>query len=52
MVSVPFTPQPYPEEFRREACRARAHGSRSFRDLAKSLGASQQSLRAVSGATG
>src|SRR5881275_1623866 len=44
MVSVPKTRPPYPEEFRREAVELVRSG-RSVRDVAASLGVSQQSLR-------
>src|SRR4051794_41556970 len=44
MVSMPKTRPPYPEEFRREAV-ALVRSGRSVRDVAESLGVSQQSLR-------
>jgi transposase-like protein len=46
MVSVPRTRPPYPEEFRREAVALVRREGRSIRDVAESLGVSQQSLRA------
>jgi transposase len=44
VVSVPRTRPPYPEEFRREAVELVRQG-RSIRDVAESLGVSQQTLR-------
>jgi transposase len=44
MVSVPRTRPAYPDEFRREAVELVRQG-RSVRDVAESLGVSQQSLR-------
>jgi transposase len=41
---VPKTP-PYPEDFRREAVRLVRRGDRSFPELSRDLGVSQQSLR-------
>jgi len=41
---MPKTRPPYPEEFRREAV-ALVRSGRSVRDVAESLGVSQQSLR-------
>jgi transposase len=46
MVSVPRTRPPYPEEFRREAVALVRREGRSIRDVAESLGVSEQSLRA------
>ena len=46
MVSVPRTRPPYPEEFRREAVALVRREGRTVRDVAESLGVSQQSLRA------
>jgi len=46
MVSVPRTRPPYPEEFRREAVELVRREGRTVRDVAESLGVSQQSLRA------
>ena len=46
MVSVPRTRPPYPEEVRREAVALVRREGRSIRDVAESLGVSQQSLRA------
>ncbi len=46
MVSVPRTRPPYPEQFRREAVALVRSEGRSVRDVAESLGVSQQSLRA------
>jgi len=43
-VSVPRTRPPYPEDFRREAVELVRQG-RSIRDVAESLGVSQQTLR-------
>jgi len=45
-VSVPRTRPPYPEEFRREAVALVRREGRSIRDVAESLGVSEQSLRA------
>jgi transposase len=45
MVSVPRTRPPYPEQFRREAVGLVRREGRSIRDVAESLGVSQQSLR-------
>lgn len=44
MVSVPRTRPPYPEDFRRDAV-GLVRAGRSVRDVAESLGVSQQSLR-------
>jgi transposase len=44
MSIVPKTRPPYPEEFRRDAV-GLVRSGRSIRDVAASLGASQQSLR-------
>jgi len=44
VVSVPRTRPPYPEDFRREAVELVRRG-RSIRDVAESLGVSQQTLR-------
>jgi len=43
---VPRTRPPYPEEFRREAVALVRREGRSIRDVAESLGVSEQSLRA------
>jgi transposase len=45
MVSVPRTRPPYPEQFRREAVTLVRREGRSIRDVAESLGVSQQTLR-------
>lgn len=45
MVSVPRTRPPYPEQFRREAVALVRREGRSIRDVADSLGVSQQTLR-------
>jgi len=45
MVSVPRTRPPYPESFRREAVALVRREGRSIRDVADSLGVSQQTLR-------
>ena len=45
MVSVPKTRPPYPEQFRREAVALVRREGRSIRDVADSLGVSQQTLR-------
>ena len=45
MVSVPKTRPPYPEQFRREAVALARREGRSIRDVAESLGVSQQTLR-------
>jgi transposase len=45
MVSVPKTRPPYPEQFRREAVGLMRREGRSIRDVAESLGVSQQTLR-------
>jgi transposase len=45
MVSVPKTRPPYPEQFRREAVALVRREGRSIRDVAESLGVSQQTLR-------
>ena len=45
-MSVPRTRPPYPEEFRREAVALVRREGRSIRDVAESLGVSEQSLRA------
>ena len=45
-MSVPRTRPPYPEEVRREAVALVRREGRSIRDVAESLGVSQQSLRA------
>jgi transposase len=45
MVSVPRTRPPYPEQFRREAVALVCREGRSIRDVAASLGVSQQTLR-------
>ena len=43
---MPRTRPPYPEEFRREAVALVRREGRSIRDVAESLGVSEQSLRA------
>jgi len=45
MVSVSKTRPPYPEQFRREAVVLVRRERRSIRDVAESLGVSQQTLR-------
>jgi transposase len=45
MVSVPRSTPPYPEQFRREAVALVRREGRSIRDVAASLGVSQQTLR-------
>jgi transposase len=45
MVSVPRTRPPYPEQFRREAVALVRREGRLIRDVAESLGVSQQTLR-------
>jgi transposase-like protein len=45
MVFVPKTRPPYSEQFRREAVALVRREGRSIRDVAESLGVSQQTLR-------